>query len=961
MYPKAWDIKELILAKALNTDSVRKPDLKNRLHNIFLPGRWQVTRDEYEALLPSMRLASHLIEVSMPYLSNFLPSDQLHQNLTPKRRNADGTYSGYTVQLKTNNISPMKLEETRKELDRICESVSWQVNYEMYRTLSWQGITRTVFDAPRPWAEITPEETKRSDARLKHQGHARRKLTIGIMGEYVMALRQSAPGSEAHVRAVFLAAITMTHEIGHAVFQQHFRSLDRDPTQGYEPWVGKDCWAELGLAYIGWIFSGYNPMPCAMGSVDHPWNFAAPLAWFKHFTVDEHPLYETAYSIGVQFLGEILSTEFWDSLGDPKASNFSEAAKRKLKPVTGPAEPLPATAMLPQWKWTRFEGVLWKTKFNDRRAGARPVVSCQEIKGEQDQLKIRYPHTRPTLWNGDPNPRINLFEFEDEDEDKDFKVGPSTKLHTESSLNSLRRADLPPREMDDGFISPDLPDCQEKSTNILLAVRYLPDRILNRAPSGNSKSYINDVNDPERGERFDDEDYDPNDLTAILFNKVDHKIAKITHEQAFKYCQYRKIRFGLDYKDDETWQRCRLDRSDPKEQALIQRIAQHSFRRLEKRFKDSPLEVALIKDFGRAVRDWDDVELIDFCGTYGLSTSGDTHDRMARVRNWMETDFDTAMGALSDRDAGIFTQTVSGYQILRHGDLSMWEKADFMVFFKNKKLPTWGTRDTWEQRLYRFEEDVDAGGKVSRWAINQDVLGVVLRTRNGVEIYRFEANPARTSVAILKTELLVIGMFPSDSNLDLYFGADRRNALDDDKPLSFYEGRSFKDLWLEVRPAEFDDEDSTSKVDKTPIVYEPPAPMRKIKPVKGNNLVQKPDPSLKRTYDIMEGTVAPTITERMQQVGQLASRLTQVTEAGGGREMLHPHLKGRKSTSGAEMLDNLEDLEDLRAERMEALKQALEAGKENEVPSDGEDDGIPRGHESTYMAATYRSIEPHCS
>ena len=281
-----------------------------------------------------------------------------------------------------------------------------------------------------------------------------------------------------------------------------------------------------------------------------------------------------------------------------------------------------------------------------------------------------------------------------------------------------------------------------------------------------------------------------------------------------------------------------------------------------------------------------------------------------------------------------------------------------MLFFKNKKLPTWGTRDTWEQRIYRFEEEVKIGGQLSRWAINQDALGVVLRTRDGVEIYRFEANPDRASVAILKTELLVIGMFPSDSIIDLYFGADRRNTLEDDKPLSFYQCRGLKDLWFVVRSAEVDDEDGTPELNKTPIVYKSPALTRKTKPVNGNFVVEKPDPSLKRTYDVMKGTVAPTIAERILQIGQLASRLTQATDAGGGREILHPHLKGRKSTSGAEMLDNLEDLEDLREERMEALKLSLGSGEENE---EIEDVGVPKGHESTHMAAIYRSIQAQCS
>jgi hypothetical protein len=76
-----------------------------------------------------MRLASYLIETSIPYLSNFLPSDQLHQVLTAKTRSAGGGYAGYTVTLETNDVSPENLERTRAELNSISESISWQVNY----------------------------------------------------------------------------------------------------------------------------------------------------------------------------------------------------------------------------------------------------------------------------------------------------------------------------------------------------------------------------------------------------------------------------------------------------------------------------------------------------------------------------------------------------------------------------------------------------------------------------------------------------------------------------------------------------------------------------------------------------------------------------------------------------------------------------------------------------------------
>lgn len=81
--------------------------------------------------------------------------------------------------------------------------------------------------------------------------------------------------------------------------------------------------------------------------------------------------------------------------------------------------------------------------------------------------------------------------------------------------------------MEDRFISPDLPEKYDKKTNILLTVRYRPEIILTRPPGGNSKRFMDNPNDPERGERFTDEDYDPNDLAAILNNKVGCKIRRM--------------------------------------------------------------------------------------------------------------------------------------------------------------------------------------------------------------------------------------------------------------------------------------------------------------------------------------------------------------------------------------------------------------------------------------------------
>jgi hypothetical protein len=341
----------------------------------------------------------------------------------------------------------------------------------------------------------------------------------------------------------------------------------------------------------------------------------------------------------------------------------------------------------------------------------------------------------------------------------------------------------------------------------------------------------------------------------------------------------------------------------------------------------------------------------------------------------MEVDLDAAKVELAKYEAENPTKAAKKPLVDDDDDPRFWSEADFIAFFGSNKLPNWGTSETWIQRLIRFREEQTAGGNISRWEINQDSQGLVLRTRGDIEVYRWVANLHRTSVAGLKTAILFIGMFPSTSVLDLYFGADRQNALQDDKALSFYEGKNFRDIWLELQTSDSGDGEALPDMEEQPIVYHPPSPAKRRGPSKStantrtNSGKDNPDksgpkPSLKRSYDIMEGTTAPTITERMQQIGQVASRLTQATKAGGGRELLQPHLKGRKSRSGAEMLDNLEDLEEEQEEREKALRRAITGarctknGNGNGLPN-GDDDGyedIPNGSGRSFMAKTYRSI-----
>ena len=234
---------------------------------------------------------------------------------------------------------------------------------------------------------------------------------------------------------------------------------------------------------------------------------------------------------------------------------------------------------------------------------------------------------------------------------------------------------------------------------------------------------------------------------------------------------------------------------------------------------------------------------MEFCKTHGLCAKGSQDALYKRARSWLEMDLEAARVALPEQEAKKFTQTSSCLRRTIDDDLGVQSEAYFMKFFNDNMLPSWGKRDTWIQRVYRFKEERGEGGDITRWAINQDTRGLVQRTSNGIETYRFEANLHRTSVAILKTELLVIGMFPSDSTLDLYFGADRHNALEDDKPLSFYEGQNFRDMLLEVRKVDHEDEISTTDLGcELALTYQPRDPKRSMRSIKDKSRAYAPDP-----------------------------------------------------------------------------------------------------------------------
>lgn len=351
-------------------DGKRLPLLK-----FFEYGRWQVRPDELEILKPSIQLASNIVRVGMPYIASFLPQrDDMFKNVD--FYDEDGNRASLCPEeiLLKENPSKDGVAAALEALENLASSIRWQTNYEMWststgedETMDWMGVTRLV-DKPRPWGIISPEQIAEADTQSMKDELDYRPLVIGIMGEYVNAIRNSPRTSEQHSRAVFMAAITMVHEVGHAVFHQDFRSYN--PPTLEEPYVGKGCSRELGIAFITWIFDGFHPIGTKLHSHSLT-DFTAHLSWVQHYTmdIDRRPPYKTLYSISVQYIVEKLTQEWWDTLPSPaELIDFSSKAKAGLKPITDPDSSQTATARETEWVYSWWAGcATWKSEFDFRK------------------------------------------------------------------------------------------------------------------------------------------------------------------------------------------------------------------------------------------------------------------------------------------------------------------------------------------------------------------------------------------------------------------------------------------------------------------------------------------------------------------------------------------------------------------------------------------------------------------
>lgn len=377
---------------------------------LFDRARWEVDDEVYRLLLPSMRLATNLIMVDIPYIASFLPSDPVHTSLRARYYTKEDEITGlappkdYTIPVE--DVGLWDLDKAMMELEVMTDCIRWQTNNEMLKQHGWLGITRVV-DTPRPWGLIDTDLVVAGDE-AHEQDTVRRPLILAICEEYLTAIRNSSPDSEIHLKATFMAGITMAHEVGHAIWHQDYRSYDyRDPNTDIfdnEPWVGDDAIKEeLGNAFMGYTFRGFIPEFCRMTPKEHgepTAPFENALYWKSHPQMTyraRREVYSTGYAIPISYIHKVLSQSFWDGLGNPSVLGFYDNAHAKLQPNTT----IQATRNFAEYTVGR-DGATWNNTQVDRRP-ASAVYLQRLTQAELDwqrhwQIAVRTGGPGPAPW-----------------------------------------------------------------------------------------------------------------------------------------------------------------------------------------------------------------------------------------------------------------------------------------------------------------------------------------------------------------------------------------------------------------------------------------------------------------------------------------------------------------------------------------------------------------------------------
>ncbi|KAI0192477.1 hypothetical protein F4808DRAFT_376561 [Astrocystis sublimbata] len=340
---RRWDRDELIRCRATGTGITLKPDLEGQAHPMF--ANWTANEPNlYQELKQPILLASKILETAgLTWLSDFLVRDIFGEDYPGREATGiSGTAVAYedskipcsivryhTASWATPRIQSKWRQHTRDKLSiQFPKLIKWQIDGIMFQQKGWNGYTCRHPRGDLPLDDIDQyENIKTFDEQSPDQDL--RSLTILIMAEFPARLaelrRKGEAQGEEYLLTAFMATVTILHELGHAVYWQHKRSLTQDMR---EPFYGADLEMELGDSFVAAIFGGWVPIPVREPSrLRQDFSFADGVAWRQALSWDHHrmrPKYRAHYSISVDYITRLFTDANW--------STTATAARELIRP-----------------------------------------------------------------------------------------------------------------------------------------------------------------------------------------------------------------------------------------------------------------------------------------------------------------------------------------------------------------------------------------------------------------------------------------------------------------------------------------------------------------------------------------------------------------------------------------------------------------------------------------------------
>ncbi|KAI0888941.1 uncharacterized protein GGS22DRAFT_196718 [Annulohypoxylon maeteangense] len=393
---KRWNKEELRKCCAIGTTELLDLNLQGQIHPIF--ANWVDTDLELrKELEQSLLLASRMLDAAgLPWISDFLSHDLFTEEYPGRKPSCRCSFTHSAAgPMVDGEIVPRSIlrhhratwasDEVKGEWistaecqirGRMARSLTWQLDADMFSEKGRVGYTCRHPRDGLALDEIDRYETIQEWDKKCEDGW--RNQTILVAAEFPQRLaelrRQGKENNEEYLLTSFMAAITLLHELGHAVYWKDSRAL----TLGlHEPYYGADLQMELGDSFVASIFGGWIPVPIKdFAQLPNGLSFSEGLAWRQILTWDLHrlrPKHRAHYSIPVDYIARLFSDKCWleaqsDTLGGLIQPRTLESATKDLSmSAQVAADGHHAMAAIPDfhcsgqgWMWNRLLGARFR-------------------------------------------------------------------------------------------------------------------------------------------------------------------------------------------------------------------------------------------------------------------------------------------------------------------------------------------------------------------------------------------------------------------------------------------------------------------------------------------------------------------------------------------------------------------------------------------------------------------------